>query len=512
MTSRPDFFRTLVLSAALASALALGGCKTEGNFPGSAKANAPIPPKLLADIAEKNMDVNSPILVRVFKSESELEVWKKDRTGQFALLKSYPICKWSGDLGPKIKEGDRQAPEGFYDITPAQMNPNSQFYLSFNMGYPNAFDRAHDRTGSHLMVHGDCSSRGCYAMSDEQIAEIFALGRESFFGGQKSFQVQAYPFRMTPANMAKHRNNPNMPFWRMLKEGNDHFEVTRLEPKVDVCEKRYVFNATAPGGFSPVSFNPRGKCPVFETPQQIAEAVQAKQRDDELQFAQLASRNTPTAPIKSGRDGGMHPTFVAKLRPQEIIDERGNAKLIVDPNNPGPGVVAFNAPQADTEATNSVQVASAQTVDVPLPRSAPQAQIGERPATELSLADRVGNFFRGNRGSDVPVTRTASVEPMAAAPQPTASAAPQRESVTSRVGRAIGLRGSGDRRTDTPSKSTAPAPARQQAEAPKVKTAAAQSEPKVAAPAPAAADTGLIRGAQSIPQASSFDNRFGAFR
>ena len=225
-----------MISAAFLGAAFLAGCNTEGGpfQPYAMKAQAPVPPKLLADIADKNMDISSPMLVRVFKSESELEVWKQDRSGRYALLKTYPICKWSGDLGPKVQEGDRQAPEGFYDITPGQMNPNSQFYLAFNIGYPNAYDRAHDRTGAHLMVHGDCSSRGCYAMSDEQIQEIFALGRESFFGGQKSFQVQAYPFRMTPANMAKHRNNPNMPFWRMLKEGNDHFEVTLLLPKLDV--------------------------------------------------------------------------------------------------------------------------------------------------------------------------------------------------------------------------------------------------------------------------------------
>src|SRR4029077_679994 len=127
-----------------------------------------------------------------------------------------------------------------------QMNPKSKYYLAFNIGYPNAFDRAWGRTGAELMVHGDCSSRGCYAMTDEQIGEIYALGRESFFGGQRAFQVQAYPFRMTSANMAKHRNNPNMPFWRMIKQGYDAFEVTKLEPKVDFCEKRYVFNAQAP--------------------------------------------------------------------------------------------------------------------------------------------------------------------------------------------------------------------------------------------------------------------------
>ena len=187
--------------------------------------------------------------------------------GRYALLKTYPICNWSGELGPKIKEGDRQAPEGFYSITPGQMNANSQYYLAFNLGYPNAYDQAWDRTGAHLMVHGDCSSRGCYAMTDEQISEIFSLGRESFFGGQQAFQVQAYPFRMTPVNMAKHRNSPHMAFWKMLKRGNDHFEVSRIEPKVDVCEKRYVFDAYAPDNAStPLKFSPAGTCPVFEMP------------------------------------------------------------------------------------------------------------------------------------------------------------------------------------------------------------------------------------------------------
>ncbi len=126
------------------------------------------------------------------------------------------------------------------------MNPNSNYFLAFNMGFPNQFDRAHGRTGSHLMVHGDCSSRGCYAMTDPNIAEIYAIAREALAAGQPSFQVQAYPFRMTAKNLARHRNNPNMAFWKTLKEGHDHFAVTKAEPKVDVCEKRYVFNAVSP--------------------------------------------------------------------------------------------------------------------------------------------------------------------------------------------------------------------------------------------------------------------------
>ena len=294
------------------------------------------------------------MLVRLYKQEAELEVWKQDAGGRYELLRTYPICRWSGELGPKIKEGDRQAPEGFYNITPAQMNPNSQFYLSFNMGFPNAFDKAHGRTGAHLMVHGDCSSRGCYAMTDDQVGEIYSLARESFFGGQRSFQVQAYPFRMTPANFAKHRNNPNIPFWRMLKEGSDHFEITRQEPAVEVCEKRYVFNAQAPQNFTPANngiklgtpwggfrdaqpqqaslkFNPTGKCPAYEIPADVLAEVKAKQRQDDQQIASLSMR-TIAAPIRTGRDGGMHPYFLAKLKPQEVREPDGTIRYMVDEN------------------------------------------------------------------------------------------------------------------------------------------------------------------------------------
>ena len=112
-------------------------------------------------------------------------------------------------------------------------------------------------------------------MTDEQIAEIYALARESFAGGQKSFQIQVYPFRMTPRNMASHRNASHMAFWKMLKEGFDHFEVTHLPPKVDVCEKRYVFDAEASGNFNPV-----GSCPLYKVQDDIASAVGDKERRD----------------------------------------------------------------------------------------------------------------------------------------------------------------------------------------------------------------------------------------
>ena len=282
-----SLFRALITSAVLAAGALLAGCNSdEVSLANNAKANQPVPPQLLAEMVSKDMDLQSPILVRLFKTEAELEVWKQNRSGRFALLKTYPICRWSGDLGPKVREGDRQAPEGFYSITPAQMNPQSAYYLSFNTGYPNAYDRALGHSGSQLMVHGDCSSRGCYAMTDEQIAEIYSLGRKSFFGGQHAFQFQAYPFKLTPVNMAKHRNNPNMPFWKMIKEGYDDFEVTRQEPKVDFCEKRYVFDAVKPPNATrdPV-FDASAKCPAYVVPGEVASAVHQREQAEEAETA-----------------------------------------------------------------------------------------------------------------------------------------------------------------------------------------------------------------------------------
>src|SRR6201996_7589175 len=346
--------RALVTSVVLATGALLSGCDSDqiGSLATNAKANQPVPPKLVAAITEKDMDLNSPILIRLFKEEAELEVWKQDRSGRFALLKTYPICRWSGDLGPKVREGDRQAPEGFYSITPAQMNANSAYYLSFNTGFPNAFDRSLGRTGSELMVHGDCSSRGCYAMTDEQIAEIYALGRESFFGGQKSFQFQAYPFHMTAFNLARHRNSPHMAFWKMIKEGNDHFEVTRQEPKVDFCEKKYVFDAAKPADAKrePV-FEASSKCPVYVVPEEVADAVREKQEADQAEYDKLVAKGTPMAQLNTGIDGGMHRVFAAKLpngntglseagpSPSPFATERAPGTIPLDHVNPPHGPV-----------------------------------------------------------------------------------------------------------------------------------------------------------------------------
>jgi murein L,D-transpeptidase YafK len=331
LKSRSVHIPLLVALTACAAVIALAGCQTDTPL---ARALQPLSPQMLALLEQKHMPIDSPILIRLFKKESEVEVWKQDTSGRFALLKTYPICRWSGELGPKTREGDRQAPEGFYTVRPGQMNPNSHHYLSFDIGYPNAYDRAYGRTGGDIMMHGGCSSAGCYAITDEQIAEIYALARESFYGNQRSFQVQAYPFRMTPLNLVKHLDNPNMPFWRMLKEGNDHFEVMHLEPKVDVCEKRYVFDAEPVGGVAngPTrnesvrwpgnglaaattvvvpSFDPTGWCPAYQIPHEIALAVAEKNRRDESQMTELLSRGTSAVRVQKGSEGGMETGVLA---------------------------------------------------------------------------------------------------------------------------------------------------------------------------------------------------------
>ncbi len=522
--NRSSLVRTLLTSAALAAAVALAGCDTDGTSI-AGRSLAPLSGKILAEIEQKNMSKESPILVRIFKEDAELEVWKEDRNGQFALLKTYPICRWSGDLGPKIKEGDRQAPEGFYTITPAQMNPNSQYYLAFNMGFPNTYDQANGRTGNFLMIHGDCSSRGCYAMTDEQISEIYALARESFFGGQRAFQVQAFPFHMTPVNMAKHRNNPNMPFWKMIKEGYDHFEVTRHEPKVDVCERRYVFDAAPPANSStPLNFSPRAQCPVYELPEDIVAAVTDKKRRDEIETAELINRGTPTAPVKMATDGGMHPVFAAVIQGGRQIGQADGSFLLAPVSAPGkvPDYVTLPQPKA---ASAPVAVASADsaTASVPVPRPAPQ-QPGRIPTRTAAFASPAA--------------------PTSATPAAPTSAAPTSSNLLSNL---FGLRGSNTAPATTASASPTPTPAAKPTPAvaaapvqPKPPVAAAAIQPQPAAEPPTrtanagamrpqlkpaeqtsapagtevrtAASTSLLSGAAPVVPAGSFGNSWSALR
>ncbi len=188
------------------------------------------------------------LYIRILKTtqtqaKGELQLWKRGAGGQYDLDRSFDICTWSGDLGPKIREGDGQSPEGFYFIKPASLNPNSSYHLSFNLGFPNAYDRAHDRTGSFLMVHGECVSIGCYAMTNDGIEEIYADVEAAFAGGQSFIRVHIFPFEMTAENLEAQRDNPNHAFWKNLKTGWDWFEREKTRPNVTVRNKAYIFNA-----------------------------------------------------------------------------------------------------------------------------------------------------------------------------------------------------------------------------------------------------------------------------
>jgi murein L,D-transpeptidase YafK len=401
--------RPAVAGAALAAALALAGCKSEQAV--TAKSIQPISAQTVSLMTEKGMTRQDPILLRIYKEEAKAEVWKKRKAdGRYALLKSYDICRFSGKLGPKIKEGDKQAPEGFYSVGPAQMNPRSSYYLSFNIGFPNKYDQALGRTGRHVMMHGDCLSAGCYAMTDAQIAEIYALARESFSAGQKSFQVQALPFRMTAQNMARRRNDKNMAFWKNLKQGSDAFEVSKLEPTVDVCAKRYAFNAGTSGD---------APCVNNAAQPAIAKAVAAKEKTDNILIAQL-SKSEPIAPEYVAQNGRLRRTLDEPIvAVAAVAPEAAGTPLTAQPTSTGSvavasvsqnsrGVVMGAAPAAPASAQ---QVALATPVDS---RSAAVATAQGKP--EGSLFARM---FRTG-GEDAPATAAAA--PTAAAPAQVASA------------------------------------------------------------------------------------------
>ncbi len=345
--------------AALAG-LALSGCNQSGL---AHRSLAPIPSETVALMERVGTTKESPMLIRAYKKEAELEIWKMRSDGRYVHLKTYPMCRWSGQLGPKRQQGDRQAPEGFYSIGPAQMNPNSNYYLSFNVGYPNALDRALGHTGGDIMVHGACSSAGCFSMTDNQIAEIYAVARSSLAGGQRAIQMQSFPFKMTAENLAKHRLDPNIDFWKQLKEGSDHFEVTLQEPQVAFCNRRYVFNAEGAA-----HLDPNAVCPPLKQDPQVAQAVAEKRAQDEAKVAELAQNGVRPVRVVY-QDGGQHPSFASRvsevsrqetiLLPTEIVlDEKPSRSVGKAAAAPAakPPVATLAAAKAVDDSRHAVRV------------------------------------------------------------------------------------------------------------------------------------------------------------
>jgi murein L,D-transpeptidase YafK len=401
LSVRFPLFSRFALIASVA--LTLGACEENARYRGSQRHYVPLSSEVYALMSEKGVRKDDAVLIRSFKKESELEVWKQRRDGEYVLLKTYPMCRWSGQLGPKKREGDRMAPEGFYSITPAQMNPNSAYYLSFNMGYPNAFDRAHARNGSHLMVHGACSSMGCYSMTDDQIQEIYALVREAHNGGQKGVQMQALPFRMTADNLAKHRLDTNMGFWRNLKEGADLFEVSKREPQVAVCNARYTFGSETEDNAS---------CAVKTSPE-IASAVMSRRQDDDRKVAGLVAKGVPAVRIVYD-DGDQHKSF------RQVLASRGSDGLNAsaswasrdvgisrpDAISSGPTIIVLDSngkPRGQVRAESSETehvLAAAETLNAPKVAAKTETTKTETPKTETpkpAMTPRVATQVAASR-------------------------------------------------------------------------------------------------------------------
>lgn len=383
------------IAGLIVAGLALAGCN--GSLEDIApKAERQLPQNIINQMQARGMSKSSPIMVRIFKEEDTLEVWKQRDNGRFDIIATYDICTWSGKLGPKFTEGDRQAPEGFYTVRPHQMNPRSSYHLSFNLGFPNAFDRANGRTGQHLMVHGACSSAGCYSMEDGPIEEIFAFAREAFRGGQTEFQVQAFPFRMTAANLARYRDDPNFEFWKMLKEGYDHFELTRVPPKVDVCDRRYVFNQYAENGRD---FVATAACPPMNQPEALQTAFRSHQRNFQAAFEAAISESNGVKPPAPTIAGLTEARVVADWSRRRARGER----------------VSREPPNMSRPAETAVAAAPA-----PAPRETPAVA-----AASASQASQVSTEV----GAPVP----------AANPLRATAEAPQSEGVRSRMGRLLGM-------------------------------------------------------------------------
>jgi murein L,D-transpeptidase YafK len=415
--------RGTAVSLTVAACTWIAGCDDSYLDQSSGRSQQPISSATLAKMEALDTTPSSPTLIRTYKKEAELEIWKMKSNGEYGLLKTYPMCRWSGQLGPKKREGDMQVPEGFYTIAPGQMNPNSHYYLAFNVGYPNAYDRAYGRTGGNVMVHGVCSSAGCFSMTDEQVADIYAIARDSFNGGQREIQLQSYPFHMTAGNMAKFRLDPNIDFWKNLKDGSDHFEVTKTEPSVLVCGKHYVFDATAKDEVSGSE-----PCPALTRDDSVEALVAEKSEKDDAKVAELAASGVKPVRLVYA-DGGQNPVFVGYKDTSDPDALASGPQEIVLNDRVKPSPAAVKVAVADAEKKRAATAASVAPAPVgaaaadPAPTTvaaaaAPASQSGGMFGGLTGGAKNVGNWlhFGGQQPAPPPVDATAASDSDQATP------------------------------------------------------------------------------------------------
>ncbi len=200
-------------------------------------------------LATLHLSVGDPVFLRLFKEENELEVWMRGRGNfHYTLYKVYRLKGWSGKLGPKLKEGDRQVPEGFYYVSASRMRPETPHFLGVDLGFPNEYDTYHGRTGSGLLIHGGKNDSGAFILSSEDMSEVYALSDAALQSGQRLFRVNVFPFRMTDKRMEQEwKKQPEwIDFWMNLKEGYDFFENANFPPDVSVNAGDYAFRFPRP--------------------------------------------------------------------------------------------------------------------------------------------------------------------------------------------------------------------------------------------------------------------------
>jgi murein L,D-transpeptidase YafK len=414
--------------------LGLGGCLNFLGLGGTEDSVAPadrqLPASTQALLAIKGMKQESPIFVRIFKEESELEVWKY-KDGRFQYFRTYPICAWSGGLGPKVQQGDRQAPEGFYTISRGQMNPHSLYHLAFNIGFPNAYDRSNGHTGSALMIHGNCKSAGCYAMTDAYIEEIYILAREAFNAGQTKFHVQALPFRMTADNMQRHRDSPWYQFWVSLKEGYDAFEATGKPPIVKVCSKQYLVNVSFPGGDP----DPDGQCPKYskiDLAQMtgidgVPPTVMANlSKPDAPKHAAVPAVMTASMQSADPKPTASTQTAAVDISASPVITRQAPKPAVASLPPKAPAIPAYEeASRAAPQQTAQVRASAAQPVNFQVGGSftaSAQAASGNTDAANAAAADpdgvqKLNRTGKGGLLSGNPQTNALSIGTAGAAPQ-----------------------------------------------------------------------------------------------
>ena len=267
----------------------------EGNLP---LAGTPDLSRLNERLADKGVKLGAPVLLRVFKSESEFEVWIRKDDASYVLFATYPVCHWSGTLGPKLREGDKQTPEGFYTVTRAQMRHIGRWPRSLNLGFPNVFDQVQARNGSHILVHGGCSSVGCFAMTNAVVEEIYGFVEKAVAGGQTYVPVHVFPFRMSEANLALQKDSPWQPFWANLKEGYDFVERAKRPPRISVCDSRYKFQDPAPE--EGADTGPLAPCGATHA------ALEALERLPPAVLTQLSLQMNPSVPSPRSLPGDRH--------------------------------------------------------------------------------------------------------------------------------------------------------------------------------------------------------------